>query len=127
MTLETETEGVVADPTEDDIHRVFQTGAVVGHFIHLSRDVEDFLHVEFTTDRGDRPANWDDGIEGVYLYHPEYGRSELERWSEDGYRSGRYGGSAHQQLREMFLHYLRGPEAFDQWQEKWTGRFRGDC
>ena len=127
MTLETATDGVVADPTADDIRRVFQAGAVVGHFIRLARDVEDFLHVEFHTDRDDEPTNWRDGIEGVYLYDPEYGRFELQDWSPDGYGSGKYGGSARQQLREMFLHYLRGPDTFAQWHKKWTGRFRGDC
>jgi hypothetical protein len=127
MELENESDGVLHDPSEADISRVFEPGEIVGHFIRLSRSPEDFLHVEFADGEIDDPPDWNEGIKGVYMHDPEYGRAELEDWSPDGYRSSTFGGSYREQLREMFLNYLRGPDAFAQWEKSWNGKFRGDC
>jgi hypothetical protein len=127
MELETEAGGRVPDPTVDDIREVFEPDAVVGGFIRLSRAVDDFLDVQLEDADVDRSPDWDEGIRGVYLYDSESGRYELENWSPDGYGGDTYGGEHREQLREMFLHFLRGPRAFDQWRRSWNGNFRGDC
>jgi len=127
MVLETETGGVLENPDEADIRRVFRPAEIVGSFIRLSRSVEEFLHIELDVSQDDAPPDWKKGIKGVYQHDPEYGRFELEDWSPDGYQSETFGGSYRQQLREMFLHYHRGPDAFSQWAKGWNGNFRGDC
>ena len=126
MVLETECDGRLPDPTEDDVREVFEPDAVVGGFIRLSREVDDFLEVHLWYDE-DQPPDWEEGIKGVYMYDPEYGRFELEDWSPGGYGGVTYGGEPREQLREMFLHFARGPQAFERWHKRWGGRFRGDC
>ncbi len=127
MMLETETDGVLENPTEDDVRHVFKSDTIVGNFIRLSRTYDNFLHIELRVFDEEESPDWVEGILGVYKYDPDFGRFELEDWSVDGYQSGRFGGSCRQQLREMFLHYLRGPESFTHWAKSWTGKFRGDC
>lgn len=128
MELETEEHGVLENPGVEDVRRVFKRGAVVGRFIRLSRSVDDFLHVELDVGDEGGAAAWKDDIKGVFYYDPQYGRGELEEWSPEGYRSEQHGGSPRQQLREMFLQFLAGPDAFAKWHKEWNGKFRGeDC